>query len=205
MSALVVKASAVAAGLFAVLNILMLLAGQAQAPETWLTEFAQACMDRPQPCWYGIVPGVTTVAETQRIVLGLGYTPSRRSSYGIITYGLHERVIGCTLQATYDESTGPIRSLHFRDCTGIRVGDLIMALGRPDWMQPQAQRSILIYETGRDLLVEGQAVSPYSPVTEFNLHRPYTVEYVGAITWRGFVPRGHSCRQQRAQYGSSRC
>ena len=41
--------------------------GKTQPANTALQGFTEGCAGTPQPCWYGIVPGVTTVAESHEV------------------------------------------------------------------------------------------------------------------------------------------
>jgi hypothetical protein len=50
--------------------------GSIQPLEPALTGFTVGCADQPQPCWFGIVPGVTTAADATRLLTAQGYTES---------------------------------------------------------------------------------------------------------------------------------
>ena len=47
--------------------------GVVQPPNSTLRGFTQDCDNQPQPCWYGIVPGVTTVPEVKERLASSGY------------------------------------------------------------------------------------------------------------------------------------
>jgi hypothetical protein len=47
--------------------------GTTQPPNPALRGFVEGCEDKPQPCWYGIVPGVTTAEEARSTVQNVGY------------------------------------------------------------------------------------------------------------------------------------
>jgi len=185
-------------------NILAIAIGGQSPPHLALRGFLTDCEDKPKPCWYGIVPGETSVAEAQEILNGLGYTPSRRSSYGIITYGAMEGMIDCTVQATYRESTGPIRALRFRDCSAIRFGDFGITFGRPDRLLLDLNQHSVIYDRERNLFLEGRRLSPYNPVAHFELSTEY-VSWTGIVEWRGFIVRARYCREQLMRYGHQGC
>jgi hypothetical protein len=47
--------------------------GHWQPPNPALRGFHDGCDDKPQPCWYGIIPGVTTLDELAHILNMKGY------------------------------------------------------------------------------------------------------------------------------------
>jgi len=165
----------------------------------------EGCEGKPQPCWYGIVPGVTMVAKTQQILVGLGYTPSRRSSYGIITYDVMDHSIACKLQVIYYDSTGPIQSLEFRECSGVRFGDMSRMFGKIDWILPDLNRNTLIYEFGGDIDLDGGGLFAHSPVSHFSLWSNEGLYYHSPVHWKGFMRQARYCRQQFILHGSSGC
>ncbi|MEZ4670297.1 MAG: hypothetical protein R3E39_20515 [Anaerolineae bacterium] len=50
--------------------------GGSQPPGSELVGFTSGCEGLPQPCWYGVVPGITTVDEANRLWAIQGYTES---------------------------------------------------------------------------------------------------------------------------------
>lgn len=47
--------------------------GQQHTPHPALAGFRQDCAHQAQPCWRGIIPGITTVGELATILTGKGY------------------------------------------------------------------------------------------------------------------------------------
>ena len=56
---------------FASVSLAARALGSTQPPNLALGGFTVGCEDKPQPCWYGIVPGVTTMEEANQIIAGL--------------------------------------------------------------------------------------------------------------------------------------
>src|SRR5262245_35743303 len=54
--------------LFGGMNTLALVVGMQHPTHRALDGFTVGCAGRPQPCWYGIVPGLTTVEEAHQLV-----------------------------------------------------------------------------------------------------------------------------------------
>lgn len=71
--------------------------GTTQPPNPALRGFVEGCEDKPQPCWYGIVPGVTTVEEGQSLF----------NQYGIETQltEIHRGLTALNELAIVDSST----------------------------------------------------------------------------------------------------
>lgn len=59
---------------FALLNTAARALGSSHPPSPILNGFIDGCAAHPQPCWYGILPGKTTIAEASAIIEGLGYS-----------------------------------------------------------------------------------------------------------------------------------
>jgi hypothetical protein len=49
--------------------------GTTQPPNPALRGFVEGCKDKPQPCWYGLVPGVTSEKEAVELMVKANYTP----------------------------------------------------------------------------------------------------------------------------------
>lgn len=63
MTRFLLKLSLILLAAFAVFNVAARAFGTLQPPNPALAGFTEGCEGKPQPCWYGIVPGVTTEAE----------------------------------------------------------------------------------------------------------------------------------------------
>lgn len=74
MTRFLLKHSLVLVAAFAVFNVAARAIGTLQPPNPALAGFIEGCEGKPQPCWYGIVPGVTTDEDVTRIMLQQGYT-----------------------------------------------------------------------------------------------------------------------------------
>src|SRR5262245_33041521 len=59
--------------IFLVLSLTARVLGTTQPPNPALRGFTEGCEDKPQPCWYGIVPGVTTAEEAIELLDEQGY------------------------------------------------------------------------------------------------------------------------------------
>lgn len=113
--------------------------GSLQSPNNpALRGFTEGCEDKPQPCWYGIIPGVTTEEEANQILEKLTYGKSvniehmsRYAEINIIDCDIH---IGAYSNLVY--------AISWANCDGLSLGALMNKLGDPKgvyFMCPQTQ------------------------------------------------------------------
>ncbi|MEO8612709.1 MAG: hypothetical protein ABI690_32745 [Chloroflexota bacterium] len=81
-----------------------------------LQGFVEACEGKPQPCWYGITPGVTTLAAWRQI-------QSEKLNQVIADLGAN-----CKISISADTET--VYGITMRGCN-VTIGDLIQMLGTP--------------------------------------------------------------------------
>ena len=74
MTRLLFKFTLVITFAFALIGLGALMLGNTQPPNPILLGFTENCEHQPQPCWYGIVPGVTTMDDVKDRLLSSGYT-----------------------------------------------------------------------------------------------------------------------------------
>jgi hypothetical protein len=112
---------------FTLSNIAARALGTTQPTNPALAGFTEGCQGKPQPCWYGIVPGVTTTEETQEILSQLGYkeTPTQVFSFG---YELSEdaKIFFIVADSAMTRMTLTLDNIY--------VGDVISVLGKPDYI-----------------------------------------------------------------------
>ena len=190
---------------FLVLSTSARVLGAMQPPNRAMAGFQARCESKRQLCWFNIAPGATTVAQTQETMLGMGYEPSHRSSYGIITYGRVETVIPCAIQVIYGDFTAPISALRFENCNGIRMGDLSLVIGLPDRVIPNENYNLLNYATHFYLTQPSAQLSAFSPISQIELVTKDEHRDDGSVAWKGFQPQDWYCRDALAQYGSANC
>ncbi len=171
------------------LNLLASKLGSLQPPSPALAGFVEGCEDKPQPCWYGIVPGVTTANETLQIIDSLGYELP-------ITRPGHVRVLIedsplCSFEVWDDGRMILAFQLDFCH-PDVQVGDVIAFMDLP--------RGIVVplSEVSRQLLFKGsvslEAVtlsSPYSRATRISTISPRGTEL---HAWHGFIAPWRYCQ-----------
>lgn len=98
--------------IFFVLAVGARLLGSTQPPNPALRGFIEGCEDKPQPCWYGIVPEITTRLDAANISEKLNF-------------------ITCRIQFEYSRFSEAITAVELQDCNGIYYGDLASQFNFP--------------------------------------------------------------------------
>jgi hypothetical protein len=136
--------------------------GETQPPHPALRGFVEGCEGVPQPCWFGIVPGKTSIGEA---VVLLGEKPFIHTSLTPIRLlpirlTPAEQDTGCilTLSVRYPDEDVPtddrtVAGIAFEDCVGISFGGIGALRGVPNnlvedcWNMGQT----VIYRDGIDV------------------------------------------------------
>jgi hypothetical protein len=192
--------------LFIPFTVLTLAAASAaQPPHAALAGFGEGCASTTNPCWQRLVVGFTSVGEAHRRLVNLGYEPFHRSSYGIITYGRIAAFIDCDIQLGYNDSTGPIQTLIFENCNGLRLGDFEDWLGVPGRVMPEQDATDLIYSNGSTIILVDSAPAPESSILQVRMRAQAQLLYDTSVDWRGHLLKPWYCRDQFNQFGAQNC
>jgi hypothetical protein len=126
--------------------------GGTQPPNPALRGFVEGCEDKPQPCWYGIVPGVTTMqnaiqampdqvySQINEGVLpfgGSGYYSNYHSTSSNCVISIRHYVNGDSQQMI---KTDTVDEIMISDCQSLVLSDLIDVIGDPEGIQTGSTR-----------------------------------------------------------------
>jgi hypothetical protein len=127
--------------------------GTTQPPNPALAGFTEGCEGKPQPCWYGIVPGVTTVETAKRMLQGGKFL---QSATGILPFGgggyffdyQYDTELDCTasLRHYYGSKanrileTDTVDEIMMYKCPNLILGSLIDLTGQPEGIQMGSTR-----------------------------------------------------------------
>lgn len=143
-------------------------------------------------CWYGIIPGVTSVADAQRTIAALGYR------YGISNQN------GDTYLAPIGSGWCDVRINHYSGATvrnvflscreaRIRIGDMMGLVGEPQRMDVDFVFAML-RNPERGLAYRVQSwTSPYDLIDNIDLSLPYVLSN-HPHSWHGFISKTDYCR-----------
>jgi hypothetical protein len=181
-----------------------------------LTGFTEGCAGKPQPCWYGIEIGVTTLSDAVDILQARGYhiQPMGQQSFDVPAIeGRSTTNSACSIQV-YRKAAIPVANLvsvHY--CPGLLVGDILREFGNAqvnsycsrfglvlfnliDVPNPRYPDNMITAQTRVRSLTD--ALSPY--------HRIESVVFGAGLNdvadtptlWNGFAPKWHYCPGWRA-------
>jgi hypothetical protein len=121
-----------------VLAVVARAMGSTQIPNPVAVGFTTECDGQPQPCWYGIVPGVTTVEEATSYLLKIGYV----NQYD------EQRLLGksdyCDIFHQYWLKNHTIIGILLQDCPHINLGLVINMLDAPEWVTPGGDGEVIL-------------------------------------------------------------
>jgi hypothetical protein len=192
MTAVLVRLTGICIVLCVVLNTGMMVLGSSQPPQPVLAGFSEGCHDMPQPCWYGIVPGVTREPELLQLMAFAGdgrYSYDDQGTSYLIYFTMPPSVPACML--IFRLNGGLVNSATVGLCnrSPLRLGDLSTSTV-PFYdaisMTPYqvAYGTVTLYLNGWP--------SPNSPVNSINLLSQ--ADLIQHYNWHGFVPQWRYCQ-----------
>jgi hypothetical protein len=175
-----------------VLNVTAHMLGRVQPPKAALMGFMTGCEDKTQPCWYGIVPGVTGVQEVLQIMAGTGEPDVARSIFSrdyTLLFTLPDSSVYCRL--SLDFVADIVNQGQITPCPSVTVyiGDVAGALENAGQFVSLPPNK-LVYG-GFSVNVVGWP-EPFTPIHYMRLLSPDTP--IQHFPWFGFMMRGRYCQ-----------
>ncbi|MBI1281162.1 MAG: hypothetical protein GC179_23755 [Anaerolineaceae bacterium] len=152
------------------LMILILVAhifGSTQQTSLALRGFVEGCQVLPQPCWYGIVPGITTLEESKAQLLSHGYVLASNS-----TVQLSATKITDDCQKAVIVLDSHVKQISISLCERVALGDFVRQFNQPEYIMLDP---LSIWYGGEIQLIFGRnarfsdALSYYTPLQEIIL------------------------------------
>ncbi|MBL8164565.1 MAG: hypothetical protein JNJ61_21425 [Anaerolineae bacterium] len=173
-----------------------LAVGAADAANPALLGFRQGCEDQPQPCWYGIIPGVTDVNHATAILEGMLYTRSQGGyelSDRVIPYRSQEESPRCT-DIYFGYRIIGVRTVVLY-CMALRIGDVMTMLGPPHARISYGPLGeAWLYDRVVVRLAAGWQQQPSAMVDHIRLLLDNAGYVKTAAPWHGFLPRWRYCQ-----------
>lgn len=160
--------------------------------------FIEGCEDKPQPCWYGIIPGETTLEDARNILEKLGYTLEDNLPLNGLEFPIPPDELCKTdmYYFPYGDKAGKISALLFYKCPNISYFDMLAVLGRPDAVVQVSPGVSLWYFQGNLEIRDWNLTKGTDTVGLFSLfdHNPSVDTVHWEALWYGFVPRWRYCQ-----------
>lgn len=177
MTRFLLKLSLILMSTFAVFNVAARALGTLQPPNPALAGFTEGCEGKPQPCWYGLVPGETKAETARNILTNLGYVMDRR--YGNF---LREEWAICEVDVLGMETE--LMALELKFCGKVQAGDILAMLPTESW-----HISIDCFENfqiaiGGNWWLTVEKTNPHSTIV--NLYISWPTGRFSESNWQGF-------------------
>lgn len=188
-----------AAALWVVMSLVLVIAarvlGSTQPPNPALRGFTEGCDDIPQPCWYGIVPDVTTDYTAERRLQAEGMELIYRAEFYVMYRDpLNDCSVTLNLQIT--GGTFLVENVSIYKCTSVRLGDLMVL-----WGDYERQLSGITLNEGsvqEMTILDGGALdwhtNPFETPTVFTVAPLQKSPKSSRFGWHGFVLKWRYCR-----------
>jgi hypothetical protein len=199
MQHLYLRFSGTASLAFALLVSLVSALGAARSIHPMLRGFIEGCAGVPQPCWYGVVPGMTTVQQGNDLALAHGYVlrEERHLPFG---GGSARRLYESPPQCPFVLVSSPGEIIYevfvqTQACASpVAFGDLIAAVDFPEGFMAGGVRidasAVLSFEQSAIQAAVNNWVSLRAPVTIVFL---FPRADVYARNWHGMLPMWRYC------------
>ena len=165
--------------------------GSMTPPNTALDGFRTNCEDKPAPCWFGIVPGITTEEEVYELMTVTGArAPSRQdfSQAHFLVFTLPQpwpycnAIFGFNSEILFRIELSLCREPH------IQVGDVTTLWANQKIIMSLPPDEMVYGEVSMN--IDGWP-TPYGRVSFITLFSPYS--QFQPYPWYGFVPQDRYC------------
>jgi hypothetical protein len=188
-------------------SLAMVTLGGMQSSHSGLDGFVEGCEGLPQPCWYGIVPHVTTLNDAEMILEHANYTFDQsgalRDSYDYVDFRRPIQEGQCsaiTLIYGYNLQDVLVEGMVLQLCQDLYIGDILEIVDEPInriFISPTGVGFIEVNDS--QILISFQwsgNVNPYSEVRHIDLEPAYVYGVPPLAAWSGYAPLWRYCQLQ---------
>lgn len=156
--------------LLMVMSFVVRILGSIQPPNPALQGFTDGCESHPQPCWYGIVPGISSLEEAKTDLQKAGYFIN-----SISTLQLTSTRSNSDCQKTVIIFDSRVKQIDIIVCETVVLGDFVRQFDQPEYIMLDP---LSIWYRGEIQLIFGRnvrssdALSYYTPLQEIILFPP---------------------------------
>jgi hypothetical protein len=189
---------------FAIGGLMMMTLGSTQPVHPALDGFVEGCEGITQPCWYGIVPHVTTLDEAEILLEQANYafdqSGALRDTYDYMDFRRPVQDGGCssiTLIYGYDLRDVLVEGVVLQLCQNVYIGDVLEAVdGRINRILISSGGGLMEIDDGQTLINFQWAanVNPYSQVEHIDLEPIYMYGIPPLVSWNGYAPSWRYCQ-----------
>lgn len=197
MPRLLLKCALIATGMFALMGLIARSVGGTQPLNPALHGFTEGCEDKPQPCWYGIVPDVMTMSEIEKILIKLGYKEKRITMSDAEYYSADKIPQWVSFDRDCNDTIECAEAIPFdiqlSGLGNLGIGD-ILDTSHLILLDPDEISGIYILNQHYTLALENDWKSPNQRIRYIVLSSNIASEnYQGYFNWHGFVSIEQYC------------
>lgn len=177
--------------IFGALGLVAPVLGTGQPLNPALTPFVEGCQDKPQPCWFGVVPGVTTESEVYDLLTfrnGPRLQNRQPDSYSSI-FTLPETSPYCDAIVQFRNKIVFQMELSLCRQPAIRVGDMAVLVANEPQVISLPPEELLYGNVS--MHVDGWPTL-YSRVAYIMLFS--NNDYLQRYPWHGYTSQEHYCQ-----------
>jgi hypothetical protein len=156
--------------------------------------FMKGCDEQAQPCWYGIIPGITTIEDAKQAIQEVAFhyrtINVRQDGEKVWTMVYGSWMTDCAVQIRHRGTQ--INMITLTNCSDVRVGDLMQTLGKPNNIRPlnlTFHDEAIYARAGYQRSDNCPDFSPFGAVDGIWIYRRAEISSdESADTWQGFQP-----------------
>jgi hypothetical protein len=116
---------------FAVINTVVVVLTRARPTTPAMAGFVTGCQDQPSPCWFGIVPGITTFADARQRLQEAGYRAGLINDPLNQEYFYSNNLVPSCVRVSFARDTNVLTYLRLYGLENASVGEIVSGLGLP--------------------------------------------------------------------------
>lgn len=145
--------------------------GLARPPHPAMASFIEGCAGKPAPCWYGIVPGITTAEEIMEFLEVKG---GYRFTKGISAFAGQFKSVNIPFVCSFAVRVAHdvVEEVQVRYCQQddvVFIGDVAGQLGVPPTVSSGRWRGLIYGDTAPRITPQGERWSPYDRTVSITL------------------------------------
>ncbi|MBI1281160.1 MAG: hypothetical protein GC179_23745 [Anaerolineaceae bacterium] len=166
--------------------------GRFRSTNPVLDGIVQGCENQPQPCWYGIRPGKTSLEDALQVVSQTDYVKLQRNSH-LVTLVYRNTDMRCGVELRIE--AGIVDTVTIINCLDRQVGDLVKAMHNATHKLPFSMGMLdtIMTEETRDSYDNYIPCTAYTPYGQI-IGMPLSLSGEPAVTkpagWNDFLPYG---------------
>jgi hypothetical protein len=171
-----------------------------------LRGFVEGCEGKSLPCWYGIVPGITTIDEALSVMEEMGYPSDSAERWDgethIIFHDVGEMNMWVDLYNYYfpHRDTNVVAEIYLRDLGDLQMIDMLAFFGAPSHITLSRHSDYLLIHPSISVNLDGNYDGRLSQ-TFYEIHLATGFPLSAGLEWKGRLKRDAYCEMESSGIG----